>query len=151
MNPDEVRVRPVDPDRLLVVEDSAEDTEAIARALAATHPRLEVEFADRTDGLLERLTAAERLPGMMLLDLNMPGTGGHRLLRGLRAVPALRELIVVVFTSSTSAAEVDASYAAGADSHIYKPINFDLFRTVLQGAVDYWQPRIGESSEGRSR
>ncbi|MDF3301433.1 response regulator [Streptomyces tropicalis] len=136
--------RDVDLGRILVIEDSEEDAEAIERALARTHPSLRLDFVDRGEGVVERLLAAPALPGLILLDLNMPGLGGHTLLRSLRAQPALTAIRVVVFTSSTAPAEVDACYEAGADSYIYKPVNFTLFRTVLKGAVDYWQQSGGQ-------
>ncbi|CAM5506747.1 response regulator [Streptomyces californicus] len=54
---------------------------------------------------------------------------------------------MVVFTSSTASAEEDACYAAGAEQpYIYKPVNFELFRTVLQGAVDFWLPREADGA-----
>ncbi|MFJ9621037.1 response regulator [Streptomyces sp. NPDC101181] len=124
---------------ILVVEDSEEDTEAIQRALSRSHPSLHVEFAPRSDAVIPRLLdpAAAR-PDLVLLDLNMPGVNGLTLLSSLRRHPELASLTVVMFTSSTSSAEEDACYAAGADSYIYKPVNFELFQTVLRGAVDYW-------------
>ncbi|MFJ4715183.1 response regulator [Streptomyces sp. NPDC088785] len=136
----------LDSGRILVVEDSQEDAEAIERALARSHPQLRLEFLDRGDGLVDRLLAADDVPGILLLDLNMPGVSGHAVLRALRARPELAEITVVVFTSSTAPPEVDACYAAGADSYIYKPLNFHLFRTVLKGAIDYWLESKGQPS-----
>ncbi|MEU4086243.1 response regulator [Streptomyces aureus] len=132
--------------RILVVEDSQEDAEAIERALSRSHPQLSLEFLDRGEGLVDRLLAQEQVPGILLLDLNMPGVSGHTLLRAIRARPELAEIAVVVFTSSTAPPEVDACYAAGADSYVYKPLNFELFRTVLKGAIDYWLEAKGQPS-----
>ncbi len=137
--PETTDARRLAPDRILIVEDSPEDAEAIERALRRTHPDLELEFTDRGEGLVDALLAREDLPGLILLDLNMPGTGGHAVLERIRARPELSAVTVVVFTSSTAPAEVDACYAAGADSYVYKPVNFALFQTVLKGAVDYWR------------
>ena len=124
---------------VLVVEDSEEDAEAVERALGRSHPLVRLEFATYPDTVVPRLldTAAER-PALVLLDLNLPGRGGHALLRDIRARAELTGLPVVVFTSSTAPAEVDACYAAGADSYVFKPLNFELFRTVLGSAVDFW-------------
>ncbi|MGW4645603.1 response regulator [Kitasatospora sp. NPDC004289] len=133
-----------DPALVLVVEDSEEDTEAIMRALGRSHPLLRLEFLARSEAALPRLLDPGRpAPDLVLLDLNMPGRGGHGVLADIRARPELREVKVVVFTSSTAPAEVDACYAAGADSYVYKPVNFELFQTVLRGAVDYW---LGEGA-----
>ncbi|MEO3975058.1 response regulator [Streptomyces sp. CAU 1734] len=136
----------LDRGRVLVVEDSAEDAEAIERALSRTHPRLRLDFVSRGEGVAERLLSTEPRPGLVLLDLNMPGRDGHAVLRAIRAEPSLDAVTVVVFTSSTAPAEVDSCYAAGADSYVYKPVNFELFKTVLKGAIDYWQ----ESAPGPS-
>ncbi|MEV7400443.1 response regulator [Streptomyces sp. NPDC091267] len=138
----------IDPDLVWVVEDSPEDSEAIARALGHTHPGLTLEFTDRGTGFVDRLLAAARRPGLVLLDLKLPGPGGAEVLRSIRSRPELDGVAVVAFTSSTGPDEVDTTYAAGADSYIYKPVNFDLFRTVLKGAVDYWQKKAKGKDEG---
>ncbi|ARF62488.1 MULTISPECIES: response regulator [Streptomyces] len=132
---------------ILVVEDSEEDTEAIQRALSRSRPLVDLEFAPRSEAVIPRLLdPAARTPDLLLLDLNMPGMDGLTLLSQLRAHTACASLTVVVFTSSTASAEEDACYAAGADSYIYKPVNFELFRTVLQGAVDFWLPREADGA-----
>ena len=131
--------RAVDPDRILVVEDSPEDAKAIERALSRTHPGVRLDFTTRGDSLAERLMGTHPPPGLLLLDLCLPGPGGLAALAAIRARPELRDITVVVFAASTAPTEVDACYAAGADSYIYKPVNFGLFREVLKGAVDYWQ------------
>ncbi|WP_405664267.1 response regulator [Streptomyces sp. NBC_01166] len=138
----------IDHDLVWVVEDSAEDAEAIARALGRTHPALVLEFTDRGTGFVERLLEAGRRPGLVLLDLKLPGPGGAEVLRSIRSRPELDDVAVVVFTSATGPDDVDTTYAAGADSYIYKPVNFELFRAVLKGAVDYWQKRAKGGEEG---
>ncbi|MBV2357060.1 response regulator [Streptomyces sp. J2-1] len=145
MRQDHAPGKRLDDGHVLVLEDSQEDAEAIERALSRTHPHLRLEFLTHGEGLVRRLIEADEVPGIVLLDLNMPGVGGHAVLKEIRSRPELAEMTVVVFTSSTAPAEVDACYAAGADSYIYKPLNFDLFRTVLKGAMDYWQEAKGQS------
>jgi CheY-like chemotaxis protein len=127
---------------ILVVEDSDSDVEAIERAISRSHPGIHLEFVRRGTEVLPRLTdPAAALPDLILLDLNMPGDNGLTILAAIRAVPALDAITIVVFTSSAEETEAEACYAAGADSYIYKPINFALFQTVLRGAIDYWRSR----------
>ncbi|HEX7303980.1 response regulator [Lentzea sp.] len=126
---------------VLVVEDSEEDREAIQRALSRSFPELVLEFLPDGQRVADRLRdPALPHPVLVLLDLNMPGADGYRVLSDLRADedPRLCDVLVVVFTSSTTSADIDRCYEAGADSYVYKPVNFTLFRTVLQGAVAYW-------------
>ncbi|MFI5496785.1 response regulator [Actinoplanes sp. NPDC051859] len=127
---------------ILVVEDSDEDVEAVHRAISRSHPQLRLEFLHSGSQVLPRLTApdAER-PRLVLLDLNMPGEGGLEVIRQVRAHADLGDLTLVVFTSSENQAEAEACYQAGADSYIYKPINFSLFQSVLSQTLDYWLSR----------
>jgi CheY-like chemotaxis protein len=127
---------------ILVVEDSDSDVEAIGRAIGRSHPDIRLEFVRRGTDVLPRLTdPAATPPDLILLDLNMPGDNGLTVLTNVRAVPALDDVTIVVFTSSAEQIEAEACYAAGADSYIYKPINFALFQTVLQSTIDYWRSR----------
>jgi CheY-like chemotaxis protein len=133
---------------ILVVEDSDEDVEAIERAIGRSHPDVRLQFVRRGDAVLPRLAdPAVPLPDLLLLDLNLPGESGLTILTGVRAVPAYDAITVVVFTSSTDSAEADRCYAAGADSYIYKPINFALFQTVLRGTIDYWRSRAAPAPD----
>ena len=124
---------------IFVVEDSDTDVEAIGRALGRSHPDLPVEFFRSGAEAVARLAGTR--PRLMLLDLNMPGESGLDVIRPVRADPALAGLTLVVFTSSEEPAEADACYAAGADSYIYKPLNFGLFQSVLSRTLDYWLSR----------
>ena len=129
-------------DLILIVEDSTEDVEAIERAISRAHPDLRLEFLRSGGEVLPRLTTpGAELPGLILLDLNMPGEGGLAVIQRVRADRGLDALRIVVFTSSEDQAEADACYAAGADSYIFKPINFGLFQTVLRQTLDYWRSR----------
>jgi CheY-like chemotaxis protein len=137
---------------ILVVEDSDEDIEAIERAIGRSHPDVRLEFIRRGDAVLPRLAEpAVPLPDLLLLDLNLPGESGLTILTRVRAVSAYDAITVVVFSSSTDSVEGDRCYAAGADSYIYKPINFALFQTVLRGTIDYWRSRDASAADSGSR
>jgi CheY-like chemotaxis protein len=135
-------------DLILVVEDSDEDVEAIARAIGRSRPDVRLEFLRSGAEVLPRLTAAGAdRPSLVLLDLNMPGEGGLDVVKHVRAEPGLAGLTLIVFTSSENQEEADACFAAGADSYIYKPINFALFQTVLRQTLDYWLARLSAGKE----
>lgn len=127
---------------VFVVEDTDEDVEAIDRAIGRSHPDVRREFFRSGTEVLPRLIAPDSAPPrLLLLDLNMPGESGLDVIRRVRAHRALDDLTIVVFTSSEDPAEAEACYAAGADSYIYKPLNFALFQSVLSQTLDYWRAR----------
>ncbi|EYB66423.1 hypothetical protein DEIPH_ctg139orf0153 [Deinococcus phoenicis] len=80
---------------------------------------------------LELLRHTEHLPDLVLLDLNMPRMTGHEVLRAVKGDAALREVPVVVFTTSSEPSDRATCAAAGADDYILKPSEFeDLIETL---------------------
>lgn len=77
-------------------------------------------------------------PDLMLLDLNLPGIDGARVLAAVRAAPALRRLPVIVLSSSDAQADVHRCYEAGANCYVTKPIGIAAFEAVLQRIESFW-------------
>lgn len=71
--------------------------------------------------------AATLKPGLILLDIQLPGMDGHAVARALKADPALRAIPVVAVTSYAMAGDREKCFAAGVQGYIEKPINPDTF------------------------
>jgi CheY-like chemotaxis protein len=78
------------------------------------------------------------LPGIILLDINMPKKNGFEVLIEMKADPALRHIPVVVLTTSDREEDIIKSYAEGACSFIPKPVGFDNFIRVAKQFSLYW-------------
>ena len=131
---------------ILLVEDNADDIELtrIAFAEAKLDSRLEVvrDGAEALDYLFARGAHAGRdpnkLPAIVLLDLNLPKVDGREVLQAIRGNEATHSLPVVVLTTSTEPFDVDASYALGANSYIRKPVDFEQFVWAVKQVGLYW-------------
>jgi len=77
-------------------------------------------------------------PDLILLDINLPGMSGHDVLDTIKSDPRLRDIDVVVLTSSDHPSDVDRAYQAGAGCYIRKPHNLDEFATVAAAIKRYW-------------
>lgn len=75
------------------------------------------------DGLeaLEKLQADETMPDLMLLDIEMPRMDGYQLLTSLRALPAFRQLPVVIVSSRASEKHRQKAFDLGATDYLVKP------------------------------
>ncbi|GAA5513835.1 response regulator rcp1 [Deinococcus carri] len=132
---------PAEQVRLLLVEDNAADVFLMEAALeAATLPVHLTVARDGVEALaqLEADRAAERLPDLVLLDLNMPRLNGFEVLAALRADPALASLVVVVFTTSSAETDVRRAYALQANSYVSKPATLDEFLHLVRLLEAYW-------------
>ncbi len=130
--------------RLLCAEDDEDDREMIRDAFDALEVRHELTFvadgAELLDVLRPPRSAADGgvRPALILLDLNMPRVNGREALREIKADPELRQIPVVVMTTSQAEADISASYGLGANSYIVKPVTFDELVAVMRGLEHYW-------------
>jgi CheY-like chemotaxis protein len=77
-------------------------------------------------------------PGVILLDLNMPRKDGREALKEIKSDPKLRDIPVVVFTTSKAEEDIYKSYKLGVNSFITKPVTFDSLINVMQTLGRYW-------------
>ena len=75
---------------------------------------------------------------MILLDLNMPGTGGKEVLQQIKSSPELRKIPVIVLTTSNDEKDIEACYDLGANSYVQKPVDLAGFMEAIGRLKDYW-------------
>ncbi|MBD2163370.1 response regulator [Calothrix membranacea FACHB-236] len=131
---------------MLIVEDSNEDFETIDRLIKRSRFFVPIHrcingdqalaFLYRTGKYTNPETAPR--PGMILLDLNLPGTDGREVLHRIKQDGNLKTIPVVVFTTSNNPKDIEDCYKYGVNSYIVKPINFAKLKLDVQMLVDYW-------------
>lgn len=131
---------------ILLVEDSPEDREAVMRAFARIGLDRAVLYCDDGDSALDYLyrrgdysdPASSPRPGLILLDLNLPGTDGRDVLSRVKSDPLLCRIPIVILTTSSDPADVDACYGAGANSYLQKSLASEGVYETIRGLKDYW-------------
>ena len=131
---------------ILLVEDSPEDYEATVRAFRRSglkNPVVRCEDGEEALDYLYRrgaYAAPERSPrpGVILLDLNLPGTDGRQVLSEIKRTERLKDIPVVVLTTSSDERDIKACYRAGANSYIQKPVDIDGFVKAIERLNGYW-------------
>jgi CheY-like chemotaxis protein len=82
--------------------------------------------------------ASEPLPGLMLLDINMPRMNGFEVLQAVKANPRLHHLPIIMMTTSDREEDVLRSFSTGACSYIHKPPSIQEMVMVVQQFAEYW-------------
>ena len=77
-------------------------------------------------------------PGLIILDLNLPRMSGREVLYELKQDPELRNIPVVVLTTSKSEEDVIKSYCLHANCYITKPVDFAKFIEVVRSISEFW-------------
>lgn len=77
-------------------------------------------------------------PGVILLDLNMPRKDGREALKEIKEHPDVKDIPIVVFTTSKAEEDVYRSYKLGVNSFVTKPVTFERLIEVMQMLGKYW-------------
>ncbi|HSZ12013.1 MAG TPA: response regulator [Rhizomicrobium sp.] len=124
---------------ILIVEDSTDDFEATKRAFNKANLHNPIKHVFNGEDALSYLRAdALTKPGLILLDLNMPGLDGRKTLEIIKQTPKLKKIPVVILTTSDDERDVKACYELGANTYIQKPVDFDGLIAAIKRLKEYW-------------
>lgn len=127
---------------ILVLEDSDEDFDTLLEAAGNSGIRNPLERATTGDDcvrlLLNCVASEAPLPAVVLLDLNTPGMDGRGALAAIRQHESLRQLPVIVFSTSGNPVDVANCYARGANAYHVKPVRYEEHLHVLDQIFGYW-------------
>lgn len=131
---------------ILMADDDADDRMLTEEALIESRVLNELHFVKNGVELLDYLNGRngfsdrERhpLPGLILLDLNMPLMDGHEALENIKKDPLLKRIPVVILTTSKIEEDMLKGYDLGAASYITKPVTFDVLVDLMRALGKYW-------------
>lgn len=129
--------------QVLLVDDNPADAELTCEALAGGrfHSKLHTEVdGERALAYLRRSQAhgGAGRPDLILLDLNLPGKDGPRVLREIKSDPNLCAIPVVVFSTSQSNRDIVGCYEAGANCYVSKPVGLEDFFSAIWSIENFW-------------
>ncbi len=114
--------------RLLLVEDHEEIWDFLSRRLQ----RRGFEVSVATDGQSGVDQARALLPGVMLLDMNLPVMDGWSVARLLKADPATAHIAIIALTAHAMSGDREKALAAGCDDYHAKPIDFSALLAQIE-------------------
>jgi CheY-like chemotaxis protein len=126
---------------VLVVEDSDEDFDTFEEAVRGTgllNPICRVSSGGECLELLEGDTQPRLKPALILMDLNSHGLDGREALERIKTNPDLKELPVVVLTTSSNPKDMQFCYQAGANAYHVKPVRHDQNLQLIRCVLVYW-------------
>ena len=129
---------------ILLVEDDPGDQKLISRALNGDDIIEKLQIADCAEDALSYLEISKKnentkpMPELILLDLNMPGMGGREFLKIIKADYQLKQIPVVVLTTSDAKIDVEKSYELNVAGYIRKPNDIKMYKQIINTLKKYW-------------
>jgi CheY-like chemotaxis protein len=141
-----MKTRKGQPICILLADDDEDDCALAREALAANRLANDLHVVSNGEELMAYLLRQGKfadpntspVPGMILLDLNMPLMDGREALIQIKSIPELRHIPIVILTTSQAEQDIFTSYNLGASSFITKPVTFPELVKVLGHFKQYW-------------
>jgi len=116
--------------RILIVDDDETINMLLKRYLIRLSPGLSVLQA--FDGFEAGKLISESRPGVILLDINLPGIDGHKLCQRIKADPSLGGPIIIAITGLSDEGVGERILGEGADAFLKKPLDFDKLWSTIE-------------------
>ena len=134
------------PITILMAEDDADDRLMTKEAFEESRLNNDLRFVCDGVELMDYLYRRGQFsdpetsprPGLILLDLNMPKKDGREALRDIKSDPHLKNIRVVVLTTSKAEEDIFRTYDLGAASYITKPVTFAALADIVKTMGKYW-------------
>lgn len=134
------------PITILVADDDDEDCMFIEEAFEEALLANDLRFVHDGEELMDYLTRegdyaapdSSPRPGLILLDLNMPRKDGREALAEIKSDDRLRNIPIVVLTTSKQEEDIYRTYDLGVNSYITKPVTFEGLVDVVKNVRKYW-------------
>ena len=133
LNPSAMKLKKLN---ILLADDDTDDCTFFKEALEDL--KLSAQLTVVRDGveLMKQLTDTEKeIPDVLFLDINMPRKNGHECLLEIKANKKLKELSIVMFSTSNSLDKINMLFKSGAHVYIHKPGDFTQLKQVIYHAL----------------
>jgi CheY-like chemotaxis protein len=131
--------------KVLLVDDDIDDIDFLREAFSEIDENIECQHAlNGQEAVLLLQTADLTMPDIILLDINMPVMNGWEFLKWIKAVPNLKDIPVIVYSTSSREQDRALAGALGARQFISKPENYRVLKDILRGLLT----RIAAGFEG---
>lgn len=131
------------PVKFLLVEDDDSHAKLVIYAFNKNNIANEIDRINNGNDVMPYLKQEgkfkdRRLPGVILLDLNIPGMDGIDVLKTIKTSTEFKHIPIVILTTSKSLLDRQEAYSNYANSYLVKPVNFQNFHEMIKDLGLYW-------------
>jgi CheY-like chemotaxis protein len=121
---------------LHIIDDDIEDQEIFMEAVKEVSQNIECSSSNSGEDALHKLESkASNLPDLIFLDLNMPKLNGKQVLKEIKSTPVLKEIPVIMYSTSFAPRDIEEIKQFGAAHHLLKPSRFNDLCSALMNIL----------------
>lgn len=120
---------------VMMIDDDPEDRQFFLKAITKLNQNLECRVAESGEEALDHLRKTEQLPHFIFLDVNMPRMDGSQCLIELKRDEKLKNIPVIIYSTSNSERDKEAFLECGAVYFLNKPSNISTLQSEISRAL----------------
>lgn len=124
--------------QILLIEDDEIEIMKFNRTISKLNLKHQVVEARNGEEALKILSGKDRLPQLILLDLNMPKVNGIEFLKILKNDDVLKFIPSIVLTTSNNHKDVLECYKIGIAGYVLKPLKYEDYVDKIEKVISYW-------------
>ena len=132
---------------ILVVDDDRDLNDLLKRYLEKRHP--ECTILQAFDGFEAGQIISEWIPGVIILDINLPGIDGHKLCQKLKSDGAGESPVIIAITGLDDPNEQKEMIKNGADAFFAKPLELEQLNLTIKQLIQKYRGEDGEGNKTR--
>jgi len=126
---------------IFLADDDNDDCLFFRDALEELAAETQLTIANNGAELMSLLNKTAQLPHAIFLDLNMPRKNGFECLKEIRETPRLKDIPVIIFSTSANMDSINKTYTLGANYYVRKPRTFDMLKEVIKTILSIDMPQ----------
>lgn len=121
------------PLHIVLADDDDDDRILFEEAVNEFSPEIKITCVEDGEELMSLLSAAKaKLPDLIFLDLNMPRKNGNECLAEIRRNAKLKEIPIIIYSTSSSKEHIEKTYKDGANLYVRKPYSFEDLKVIAE-------------------
>ena len=124
---------------IIMADDDSDDRELFSEVVKEIDFKVQLDFAEDGEHLMQKLYSENMVPDLVFLDLNMPNKSGRECLDLIRNNQKLRDVKVIIFSTSNSPVDIKETYDKGANLYVPKPGNFYELVEMTKKVLTDWE------------
>jgi len=130
---------------IILADDDTDDCELFQDALKELSIQTQLTISENGVVLMKTLDdTVPPPPDIIFLDLNMPLKNGYECLTEIRYTPKLKDIMVVIFSTTDNQTAIEKTYSLGANYYVRKPNSFELLKKAIEKILLFTKPQQSE-------
>ncbi len=118
---------------VLLISEALEEKKIVSKISVVKNGEQAIDFLEK-QGVYQQVL----LPDLILLDINLPRKNGHEVLQYIKETEHLKQIPVIMLTTSSSESDILKSYKNHANCYITKPVDVDNFLKAVTSIEEFW-------------